>query len=147
MAQSTVTAVTGNGTFDSNYGTLYKFDYEFADGTILTANHKTKDGAFKVGELLEYEITKEHPQYGKSGKVGKPKDVNAPQGKPANTTQPPATDWRKKDIAIIMQNSFTQANSFLNIVGFDHKEKDKCLQQLMDYADLIAQHVIKKSGI
>lgn len=70
---SKVKNVQGAGTWDSEqYGTLYKFDYEFEDGTTLRAMHKSQKH-FNVGEDAAYEITKDHPEYGKSGKVKKPK--------------------------------------------------------------------------
>lgn len=73
---SKVKNVQGAGTWDSQYGTLYSFDYEFEDGTVLRANHKTENH-FNVGDEVEYKITKEN-EFGKSGKVSKPQ-----QQKPA----------------------------------------------------------------
>ena len=52
-----------------------------------------------------------------------------------------------KDKAIIYQNAFSQANSFLASVGYSGIEKEDKLQELADVADYIAEHVIKKSGI
>ena len=71
---SKVVRVTGNGSWESKYGTMYSFEYEMEDGTILKANHKTEDGWLPVGTEVEYEVTKDDPQYGKSGKVGKPQE-------------------------------------------------------------------------
>jgi len=67
MAQSKVTQVQGSGTWND----LYKFEYTFEDGTVLTAFHKTAEAPFKAGDLAEYEVRKE-TERGKSGKVGKP---------------------------------------------------------------------------
>lgn len=72
MKQSKVKQVTANGTWDSKFGTMYKFEYLFEDGQIVNANHKTADGAFAIGTLLEYEIT--NAEYN-NGKVSKPQDV------------------------------------------------------------------------
>ncbi len=77
---SKVKNVTANGSFENQYGTpdengkklLYKFEYEMEDGTIINANHKYKDGNFEVGSSVEYEVKKDDPEYGKSGKVTKP---------------------------------------------------------------------------
>ena len=66
MAQSKVTQVQGSGTWND----LYKFEYTFEDGTVLTAFHKTAEAPFKAGDLAEYEVRKE-TERGKSGKVGK----------------------------------------------------------------------------
>ena len=73
---SKVKNVQGAGTWDSQYGTLFSFEYHFEDGTVLKANHKTDNGYFKVGEEVAYTVTKDHPDYGKSGKVKKPEAQN-----------------------------------------------------------------------
>jgi len=73
MKISKVKQVQGSGTYDSKFGLLYKFEYLMEDGTVLTANHKTADGNFKIGETVEYEI-KGSNDYGSWGKVGKPQE-------------------------------------------------------------------------
>ena len=73
MAISKVKNVQGNGDWESKYGKMYSFEYEFEDGTVLKANHKTSDGAFSIGEEVEYTVTKEN-EYGKMGKVSKPQE-------------------------------------------------------------------------
>lgn len=72
MKTSKVKSVQANGTYDSNYGLLYKYEYEFEDGTVLTANHKSQN-PFPVGEEIEYEV-KGTNEYGSWGKVSKPKE-------------------------------------------------------------------------
>jgi len=72
MKTSKVKQVTANGTFESNFGLMYKFEYQFEDGAIVNANHKSQGGAFAVGTVLDYEIT--NAQYN-NGKVSKPMDV------------------------------------------------------------------------
>ena len=69
MKTSKVKAVQANGTWDSPNGIFYKFEYQMEDGQIVNAMHKTAEGFFKVGQDVEYEITK--PEYN-SGKVRKP---------------------------------------------------------------------------
>lgn len=77
---SKVKNVQGSGTFEmeinGNTVTLFKFEYEMEDGTILTANHKTDTSPFPIGSEVEYNVTKTHPEYGKSGKVSKPGSNN-----------------------------------------------------------------------
>jgi len=90
-----VKSVQANGTYDSDYGTLYKFEYEMEDGTILTANHKAEGGNFKTGEEVEYEV-KGESSYGKYGKVSKPQDQNFQQ--PTK-----AVDWDAKNKIIEFQ--------------------------------------------
>ena len=70
MSVSKVKSVQANGTYESSYGLLYKFDYEFEDGVSLAANHKMPDSFFAVGIEVEYEI-KGTNNYGSYGSVGK----------------------------------------------------------------------------
>lgn len=72
------------GTWDSPNGMLYKFKYTFDDGVTITANHKTDAPKFKIGDEVEYEVTKEN-EYGKLGKVSKP---NSFKGGSRKITQP-----------------------------------------------------------
>lgn len=70
-----VKTVTATGSFNSQqYGEMYKFKYEFEDGTVMQANHKTSTSPFPAGTEVEYEVKKDDPNYGKQGTVGKPKD-------------------------------------------------------------------------
>ena len=95
MTLSKVKSVQNNGSFENEYGApneqgkklLYKFEYVFEDGIVMTANHKTTTSPFPVGSEVDYEITKEHAEHGKSGKVKKPDSgnftrSNASNGKP-----------------------------------------------------------------
>ena len=79
MKTSKVKNVTGNVTWDSPNGTLYKFEYTMEDGTVLTAQHKTQDGNFNIGDEVEYEV-KGSNSYGSWGKVSKPQDKPFVQG-------------------------------------------------------------------
>ena len=87
---SKVKSVQSTGSFENDFGTvqdnvdlpnhgkklLYKFEYEFEDGVIMTANHKTNTSPFPTGTEVDYEVTKTHPEYGKSGRVKKPEQSN-----------------------------------------------------------------------
>ena len=70
---SKVKNIQSNGTFESKHGLLYKFKYEFEDGTILNANHKTENSPFALGDEAEYTIKGEKDGYNWGG-VSKPKD-------------------------------------------------------------------------
>ncbi len=72
MKTSKVKSVQGNGTWESQSGTMYQFIYEMEDGAKLQANHKSQEGAFEVGSEVEYEITRTHEKFGDSGRVRKP---------------------------------------------------------------------------
>jgi len=79
MKTTKVKTVQGSGSFESKYGAeqtdgkklLFTYDYEFEDGTFLQANHKSVPAPFKAGDAVEYEVTRESEQYGKSGKVSR----------------------------------------------------------------------------
>ena len=71
MKTSKIKNIQGAGDYDSKHGKLYKFEYEFEDGTILTANHKTQQSPFKIGDEAAYEV-KGTNDYGSWGKVSKP---------------------------------------------------------------------------
>lgn len=79
---SNVQSVIADGFFDGNFGRMFKFNYTFADGVQLQANHKTEDGFWAVGSQVEYNITKTSPQYGNSGKVGKVQEQQYQQPAP-----------------------------------------------------------------
>jgi hypothetical protein len=55
---SKVIKVTGNGTWDSKFGTMYKFEVEFANFDIGEYSSKSKDQTkFVVGQEATYDIT------------------------------------------------------------------------------------------
>jgi len=84
MSLSKVKSVTGNGSFENEYGALqesgkkllFSFEYEMEDGTIIKANHKTSTSPFSIGSEVEYEVKKTHPEHGKIGSVKKPDTGN-----------------------------------------------------------------------
>lgn len=56
--RSAVTNVTANGSFDGQYGTLYKFEITFANGDSGEYASKSKDqNKFQVGVETDYTIT------------------------------------------------------------------------------------------
>ena len=117
-----VKSVTGNGSFKNDFGALqpngdkllFSFEYEMEDGTILKANHKTNTSPFPPGSEVEYEITKTDPKFGKSGKVGKPKEVptqNNSNSQANNDSSKVSPDvWRKKDVAGAHQDRACETN-------------------------------------
>ena len=67
--EARVKHIAGAGTYESNYGLLYKFEYTFDDGTVLTANHKTEMPPFKIGDKVEYNVKGSNAR-GQWGSVG-----------------------------------------------------------------------------
>ena len=56
--KSKVNGVTANGTWDSKYGTLYKFEVSFENGDVGEYNSKTQDqNKFVQGKETDYSIT------------------------------------------------------------------------------------------
>ena len=76
MTVSKVKQIQGDGTWNSQHGLMYSFMVTMEDGTTLKANSKSQEPPYKVGDEVEYQVTKEN-QYGKQGKVKK-FDANAP---------------------------------------------------------------------
>lgn len=56
--RSAVTSVTANGSFNGQYGTLYKFEVAFANGDCGEYASKSQDQQkFKVGQEVDYSIS------------------------------------------------------------------------------------------
>ena len=56
VRKSKVMAVTGNGTWDGSYGTMYKFEIVFQDGSVGEYSSKSKDqNKFEIGAETEFE--------------------------------------------------------------------------------------------
>jgi hypothetical protein len=150
MNTSKIKEVVSVKPFTNSFGTTQYHCLIMDNGDEINIGKKDIQ---KVGWELTYELTggDDSQQRFKKAKAAK-KEEGAPQ---ANKPYSPAiasaqTDpavWRKKDIAIIMQNALTQANNFYGMVGYDAKDKQECLNQLLNTANIIAEHVIKKSGI
>ena len=63
MKTSKITKLTGNGTWQSNHGLLYKHLIEFENGDSGEVNTKTEEPPYKVGEEVSYKITPSGNQY------------------------------------------------------------------------------------
>lgn len=124
MKASKIKSVTPNGTYDSNYGTLYKFEYEMEDGVILTANHKEASNAFNIGDEVEYEIKGEN-DFGKWGKVSKPQ-----------TNGTPVKGFQKDQEAILYQNHLTNVVSHFTANGFEGINVE--VKSMSDWCDIVS---------
>jgi len=69
---SKVIRVTGNGTWEGNYGLMYKFEIEMENGDIGENLSKTSECKFKEGQETEYQFI----------------DGQFPKIKPVNNFQP-----------------------------------------------------------
>lgn len=147
MKTAKIKEVVSTKPFTNSFGTTHYHCLVMDNGDEINIGKKDIQ---KVGWELTYELTG-----GDDGqqKFKKAKSVKKEEGAPNQTTThstPTATDpavWRKKDIAIIYQNALTQANQYHHVVGYGHQDKEACLQELLNHADIIAKFVIEKSGI
>lgn len=107
MKTSKVKSVQQDGTWNSKHDNalMYKHEYEFEDGTKLEASHKTQK-PFAEGVEVEYEITRESDQYGKSGTVKKPQEQSQAGGGQKSD---------KVQTYIIRQSSLKVALDFMNV--------------------------------
>ncbi len=88
--------------------TMYPFEYEFEDGVVGEANHKTKEPRFKVGDEVSYEITGQTPVGDNRLSLNKP-DGNQSYSKPSQGTP-------KNDVVqdyIIRQSSLQRATEVI----------------------------------
>tara|TARA_B100000965_G_scaffold370711_1_gene359052 strand:+ start:172 stop:537 length:366 start_codon:yes stop_codon:yes gene_type:complete len=58
MAQTKVKRVQGDGSYQTKNGFFYQFEYEFEDGIVGLASHKTNEPKYKKGDSVNYEIKK-----------------------------------------------------------------------------------------
>ena len=125
---SKIKNIQGDGSWESNYGTLYSFEYEFEDGTVLKANHKTQQSPFQIGQEAEYEITKQN-EYGKSGKVKKPEQKQQKKDD---------SFWEEKDRKIAIGHAINNAVQI--VVGIPEIQaigNDKLEARITKYAKMI----------
>ncbi len=66
-----ITHITGNGHYDGQHGRLFKQLYVFDNDVEVSANHKTEESPFSIGDEVEYEIAGTN-SYGSWGKVRRP---------------------------------------------------------------------------
>ena len=127
---STVKNVTGSGTYDNQYGTFFKFEYEMTDGTILSANHKTQN-PFPIGSEVEYEV-KGSNDYGAYGQVKK-----AQAGNPGKSKSYEADP--KKQVVIVAQSSMTKAIDILisGVVSVEFTDMNDFVNKAEALADLL----------
>ena len=90
----TISSIQGAGTYDSKFGLLYKFSYDFEDGTNISANHKTQESPFKVGDEVEVIVTGTSGDF-TWGKVKRPEtEFSAPN---SNSSDSSVTRYEDKD--------------------------------------------------
>ena len=130
--RSAVTNVTANGTYNGQYGMLYKFQVSFANGDVAEYNAKTQNQTkFVVGQEVDYVLTDREYQ-GTIYYKCKPAEVqqNAFQGGQAPKPKDPDTGKH------IMRMSVLKVAGDLAING------DIKLQEVLAYAQIFEQYVL-----
>ncbi len=133
---SKVKDVQGNGTYDSQYGLLYKYTYTMDDGTCLVANHK-KQQPLEVGSDIVYEIkgSSDFGDYGTVKRLPSESQYDNYNTKFSNNTKPPAD---KVQTYIIRQSSLTRAIEHLS-----HKDQDDITKEnIVALADYYVNYVL-----
>ena len=95
--------VQANGTWDSQYGLMYKFEVTIGDDTGQ-CNSMTEQCKFVIGQETEYEFV--------DGKYPKIKPVSTFQQGSGNSFKPQAKNDNVQEM-IVKQNSLTNATSFV----------------------------------
>lgn len=113
---SVVASVTPNGTWNSDRGLMYKFNYVLTSGVEITAMHKENVARFAVGSEVEYEITKT-TQYGNMGKLSAPKTENAPAPKAATKSYGAKRQSWQESLAITKDACLGAAAEFYSRKG------------------------------
>jgi hypothetical protein len=133
--RSAVTNVTANGTYNGQYGMLYKFQVSFANGDVAEYNAKTQNQTkFVVGQEVDYVLTDREYQ-GTIYYKCKPSEVqqNAFQGGQAPKPKDPETGKH------IMRMSVLKVAGDLAING------DIKLHEVLAYAQIFEQYVLTGS--
>ena len=139
--QSKVKDVQGAGTWESQHGTLYSFEYNMEDGTVLKANHKSPDAALAAGDEVFYTVTKEN-NFGKQGKVSRTsRDAfnggggsQQSSNSPAKSYTPPASAADKnRAFALSYAKDIAVAHAASGVTGYG--SNDQLIEELFLNAD------------
>ena len=78
--QSTIVILEPKGSWQGQYGTMFTFKVTFQNDEVLEVNSKTETPPYKVGDVVDYEVTKAG-KYGKQGKIKKAELISTPSTK------------------------------------------------------------------
>lgn len=132
---SKVLSAQSNGSFESNYGTLYGFEVAFENGDVGNYNSKSKDqNKFVAGQDATYTIetkptkngktfTSIKPVFGTQQNYSRPMQQSTSTPAPSFGNKSPETEAR-----IIRMNALTSSVNFL-------KERNCDLKQILEVAE------------
>jgi len=95
--QSTIQIIEPKGSWEGQFGKMYTFKVVFLDNETLEVNSKTETPPYKVGDVVDYEVTKVG-KYGKQGKIKK-----------AETLTSSVPGGVNRDLLIVRQSSLKAA--------------------------------------
>jgi hypothetical protein len=134
--RSAVTNVTANGTYNGQYGMLYKFQISFANGDVAEYNAKTQNQTkFVVGQEVDYVLTDREYQ-GTIYYKCKPAEVQQNFRVVSKHQKPKDPDTGKH----IMRMSVLKVAGDLAING------DIKLHEVLAYAQIFEQYVLTGNG-
>jgi hypothetical protein len=133
MKTAKITKVTGNGSFDSNFGKLYKFEVHFDNGDYGDANCKTADQKTWVeGQTVNYELTpNSNPKF--NGKLTLVKDAPVMHSQPQSNPN-----------GLNVQNLIVAQSSLSSAVEFCKNNSLAEDRDVLDTADLFYKWVLTK---
>jgi len=126
-----ITHITGNGTYNSPHGMLYKQLYVFDDSVEVSANHKTEKSPFNIGDEVEYEINGSN-SYGAWGKVRRPEQ----QGK---FTKKPITVG--DDRSVVIERSWAMGQA-VAMMGALPSRNDSAIDAYFSLAAELAKTIL-----
>ena len=131
--KSKVTNVQSNGTWDGQYGTMYKFEIEFENGDAGEYSSKSKDQTkFLAGVETDYEYTDGKFPKVKPVWVQNQQPVQSKPSAPAASDKMSKQDWANKDeakeISIVRQSSLKAAVEFC--------DKNCTIEHIIDNAEV-----------
>ena len=124
VKKATVTNVQANGTWEGQYGLMYKFEVTFDNGDTGQALSKTDNCKFVVGEEATYEY--------KGGQYPKVKYVSEFQQNNDFRAKPKADNVQE---LIVKQNALTNATTFVCNNGGTP-------QDILEIADMFKEWVV-----
>jgi len=114
-----IDSIQGAGTYESQHGTLYSFEYVFEDDSTIKANHKTLTSPFKSGDEVEVIVkgTKDNFSW---GQVKKPESVNYSSNKSSSnkeeTVKRIESSWAINTAVLALGNLSGDKDAYLNRV-------------------------------
>jgi hypothetical protein len=129
-----IDSIQGAGTYESQHGTLYSFEYVFEDDSTIKANHKTLTSPFKSGDEVEVIVKGSRDNFS-WGQVKKPESANFNSSN--NTTGKDETvkriesSWAINTAVLALGNLSGDKDAYLNRVDVMAKKLLKLRDKLV----------------